>query len=94
MSKSTSLAKSAIEQIKREASVLLRASMRGEESACVRIRKFVSRFAHSSDAAILATSSAIDTLEAVSPERGFQSWHAVQEAREGHKILPGDVWSI
>ena len=91
MSKSISLAKSDFEKIRREASDLLKARMRGEASACERIRKSAPRFAKASDAAILASSSAIDTLETVSRERGFKSWHAVQEAERGHKMLPGDA---
>ena len=91
MSNSISQAKSEFEQIKREASELLKARMRGEVSACERIRKSAPRFAKASDAAILASSSVIDTLEAVSRERGFASWHAVQEAGQGHKMLPGNA---
>lgn len=91
MSNSISQAKSTIEQVRRESSELLKARMRGEASAIERIRKSSPRFATASDAAILVSSSAIDTLEVVSRERGFANWRAVQEAERGHKLLPGDA---
>ena len=91
MSKSLSLAKPNIEQIRQDASALLRAHLQGDVSVCARIRQFSPRFAQASDAAILAAGRSIDTLEVAARERGFQSWRAVQEAECGHKILPGDA---
>jgi|GEM_PF-2786236 hypothetical protein len=91
MSKSLSLAKPNIEQIRQDASALLRAHLQGDMSVCARIRQFSPRFAQASDAAILAAGRSIDTLEVAARERGFQSWRAVQEAECGHKILPGDA---
>ncbi len=91
MSKSPSPSKPNIQQIHQDARALSQAHMRGDQSVCARVREFSPRFAQASDAAILAASGSIDAIEVVARERGFQSWHAAQEADAGQKLLSGNA---
>ena len=91
MSESQSPSKPGIaRQINQETRALKEAHLRGDLSACARIRKFSPRFSQASDAAILAASD-IDAHEVVAREHGFESLLAVHEAELGHKFLRGDA---
>ncbi len=89
MSKSQSPSKPDIGQIRRDARVILQALLRGDQTVCPRVRQLSPRFAHASDGEILASGNVTDTLEVASREHGFESWHSVQEAGWGHKLLRG-----